>query len=145
MIRTGFSEQRRASSITRAGALLLAAGALYPGIWATFWPRSFFLDFPGGGQRWVAVFPPYNEHLVRDIGSFYLAFGVLLGVAALRGDRKIARGALFAWVVFSIPHLVFHATHVGGRGTVQRWGSVVAIGASLLLALVLLVVERRRQ
>jgi hypothetical protein len=144
MIRSSFRDQGRAAPGVRLGLLVLAATAAYPGIWALFWPHSFFSRFPGFGYQWVASSPPYNEHLITDVGGFYLGFAVLLFVAALMADRRVTRVSLVAWLVFSIPHVVWHARHVTGDSTVDRWGSVVTLGAGVLLALVLLLVGRRR-
>ena len=59
---------------------LLALGNLGVGIQAAFTPRSFYDDFPLG-RGWVAMDGPYNQHLVRDVGSLNLA----LGGARVRG------------------------------------------------------------
>ncbi|MCA1707791.1 MAG: hypothetical protein LC808_32775 [Actinobacteria bacterium] len=144
MIRSSFRDQGRASRAVRLGCLILSASAAYPGVWALFWPRSFFLRFPGFGYRWVASAPPYNEHLITDVGSFYLGFAVLLFLAALIADRRVIRVSLLSWLVFSIPHVIWHARHVTGDSTMDRWGSVIALGAGAALSLVLLLVGRRR-
>lgn len=139
MIRSGIGwpSRRRASRFVRAGTLALALASILPGVWALFSPLSFFNDFPGGGLGWVAGFPPYNEHLVRDLGSFYVGFAALLALAAGTADRTAIRVALAGFIVFTIPHLVFHAQHPVGEGIGQRFGSVIALGAAGLLALVL--------
>ena len=64
---------------------LLALGNLGVGIQAAFTPRSFYDDFPLG-RGWVALDGPYNQHLVRDVGSLNLALVVLVFAAALRVD-----------------------------------------------------------
>ncbi|MDQ1605622.1 MAG: hypothetical protein QOE01_3470 [Actinomycetota bacterium] len=137
-------DQRKTGGGIRLGVLVLAASAAFPGVWALFWPHSFFADFPGLGQHWVAQIPPYNEHLVRDVGSFYVGFAALMGIAALTGDKRVIRISLFTWLVFSIPHLVWHSQNMTGSGGIARWGSVVALGSGVVLALLLLLVVRRR-
>ena len=52
---------------------VLAVQGLVLGCWAAFAPRSLYDDFPGFGHHWVVVDGPYNEHLVRDVGSLFLA------------------------------------------------------------------------
>ena len=47
------------------------------GIYALFFPRSFYGDFPLG-RGWVEALPAYNEHLVRDVGGLFLATGAVL-------------------------------------------------------------------
>ena len=56
----------------------LAVSAAYPGAWATFAPRSFFDTFPGAGRHWTFALPAYSEHLVTDVGAFYLGFALRL-------------------------------------------------------------------
>ena len=38
----------------------------------------------------MSALGPYDEHLVRDFGSTYLALGLLLLFAAYRPDRLLA-------------------------------------------------------
>lgn len=144
MIRSSSGGRRRLSSGVRLGVAVLAISAAYPGLWALISPRSFFYNFPGLGLDWVASMRPYNEHLVRDAGSFYLAFAVLLGAAALTGDRRLIRVSLLSWLVFSVTHVVWHAQNVMGDGTVQRWGPAVSLGLGILLSVSLLLALRRR-
>jgi hypothetical protein len=128
----------------RLGLLVLAATAAFPGVWALVSPHSFFNDFPGLGLHWVSSLPPFNEHLIRDVGSFYVAFAVLLAAAASSGDRRLSRVALLSWLVFSVSHLIWHGQHVVGEGTADRWGPTITLGAGVLLTLFLLVRLRRR-
>lgn len=67
----------------------LSLGELAVGIWALFLPRSFYEDFPFSGRDWVSTLGPYDEHLVRDVGEFNLAFGVLLALATIWPDRRL--------------------------------------------------------
>ena len=73
----------------RALLAALAVSAAYPGAWATFAPRSFFADFPGAGRHWTAGLPAYSEHLVTDVGAFYLAFALLFAWAAWRPSKEL--------------------------------------------------------
>jgi hypothetical protein len=98
----------------RALRVVLGLGAVVEalvGVWAQFFPVSFYTDFPMG-RGWVALLPPYNEHLVRDVGGLSLALVVVMGAAALRPDRWTARVAAVAAAVFVFPHTVFHALHM---------------------------------
>lgn len=58
--------------------LLLALGAyhLALGAFMVIAPRTFYDE--------IAAYPPYNDHFIRDISTFYLALGALLVVAAAR-------------------------------------------------------------
>jgi hypothetical protein len=127
----------------RAGLLVLAALALLPGVWGTIWPRSFFDDFPGAGNAWVAAFPPYNEHLVRDVGAFYLGYGALLLGAALVTRRRLVQIALVAWLVATIPHGIFHVRHLNELDTTQAVMQSVVLGIMALLPLWLLWLSAR--
>src|SRR4029078_1859716 len=59
----------------------LALISLEIGVWAQFFPRSFYDHYPGLGRTWVAVDGPYNEHLVRDVGGLNLGLAAVLIVA----------------------------------------------------------------
>jgi hypothetical protein len=100
--------------LMRAGLLVLAASEALVGLWALSAPRSFYSGFPFPGHPWVALLPPYNEHLVRDVGGLNLALTIVLGAAALTLDRTMIRTALLALAVFAIPHTIFHAGHLAG-------------------------------
>ena len=86
---------------------------------ATFFPRSFYDDFPSLGRIWVAIDGPFDEHLVRT--------------------------AAVAWLVNAVPHLVYHLRHLGTCDTFDQIGNVVSLGTlALLPALVLLLSLRDR-
>ena len=61
----------------------LSLGELAVGVWALFLPRSFYEDIPSPGREWISTLGPYDEHLMRDVGEFYLAFGMLLALVAI--------------------------------------------------------------
>lgn len=138
-MKTNFTGRRRAEKRLRLGLLFLAATALYPGVWALVWPQSFSSDFPGLGLAWLKDLPPYNEHLVREVGAFYLAFGVLLSGAAWIMDRRLTQLVLAAWLVFAIPHLWSHISD-GGEIT-----EIAGIGLTVVIALILLPLSRRAE
>lgn len=118
---------------------VLTASAAYVGAWATVAPRSFYDDFPGFNRLWVGGDGPYNEHLVRDVGSLYLAL-VAAGVLALVWREPHLTALLgAAWTVFSVPHLGYHGLHLGEMDTLDAVGNVVTLGGTLVLALLLLV------
>ena len=90
---------------------LLALGNLGVGLQALFTPRSFYDDFPLG-RGWVAMDGPYNQHLVRDVGSLNLALVVLVFAALVVGTRTMARTAMIVWLVNAVPHFVYHLRHL---------------------------------
>src|SRR4051812_3580016 len=87
------------AAIARTALLLLAAEALYQGIWAQFAPRSFYDDFPGG-MGWVAAEGSFNEHLVRDIGGLATALGVVTICAAWTLSRPLLIANALGWFVY---------------------------------------------
>jgi len=106
---------------------LLALGQISVGLQALFFPRSFYDDFPFG-RGWVAMDGPYNQHLVRDVGSLNLALVVLVFAALFIGTRTLARTAMVVWLVNAVPHFVYHLGHLSMD---MSGGDKVAIVASL--------------
>jgi len=123
---------------------LLALGNLGVGIQAAFTPRSFYDDFPLG-RGWVAMDGPYNQHLVRDVGSLNLALVVLVFAALMIGTRTIARTAMIVWLVNAVPHLVYHLRHLTMIMPVaDKFGIVATLGFDAVAPLVVLVWTRKR-
>lgn len=110
----------------------LAAALAVVGGWAQFWPASFYRSFPAG-RAWVAADGPFNEHLIRDVGGLNLALCVLLAVAAWRARPELIRLAGVASLVYGLPHLAYHATHLNLYGTVDAVGNVVALAAAVVV------------
>jgi hypothetical protein len=77
-------------------------------------PRSFYDDFPLG-RGWVSMDGPYNEHLVRDVGSLNLAIVVLVLAALFVSTRSLARVAAVVYLVNAVPHFVYHSRHINMR------------------------------
>ncbi|MFE3023188.1 hypothetical protein [Nocardia tengchongensis] len=90
---------------------VLTATGVVTGLWAVFAPESFYDSYPGFGLRWVRVDGPYNHHLVADVGAFFLALGAISAAALYYRDSVIARIAGLAWLVFGVPHFLYHAFH----------------------------------
>ena len=128
-----------------ARATLLSLGAIQfvNGIWATLAPRSFYDDFPVPVGGWVSALPAYNEHLMRDVGGLFLATGFILLVAGVRLERRMVVVALVAYLLFSIPHTVFHLFNLEPYGTGDAIGNVIALAATVLLPLGVLVLLAR--
>jgi hypothetical protein len=130
------------SSVHRACIALLAASAVVVGGWAAFLPMSFYADFPSPGRRWVSTLGPYNEHLIRDVGSMYLALFVLSAWAWWRPEPRALRMTGAAWLVFNGLHLAWHAGHLAAFPLIDRIGNAVSL-AAVLAASVLLVLPAR--
>ena len=82
----------------RAAAWLVAFFWLGSGLWAFFAPQSFF-------DR-LATFPPYNEHLLHDIGAFSIGLGAVIVFALL--TMSALRSALLGVGVGSLFHVASH-------------------------------------
>jgi hypothetical protein len=110
---------------------ILFASALTIGLTATVAPRTFYDDFPFLAH-WVELLPPYNEHLVTDVGGLYLGFAVLFAWAARGLDRTLVRAVSVAWLLSAGLHLFFHSTHLGGFGSADATAEIATL--ALLLA-----------
>jgi hypothetical protein len=125
---------------------VLAFSALSVGLLASIAPRAFYDDFPLGAD-WVSLLPPYNEHLVTDVGGFQLAFGLLFAWAAARPARPLVVPLCAAWLVSQLAHFLFHVTHLEHFSTGDAIAQTVALGIVLVLpaaAIVLVGGERVR-
>ena len=130
--------------VQRAILAYLTLSGLLVGVWATFFPQSFYDDFPGLGRIWVAVDGPYNEHLVRDVGQLSLAIALVSGVAAWTMNTILVRVAAAAWLVNAVPHFVYHLRHLDAYDTVDQVGNVLSLGLLVALPIVVLVLSYRR-
>ncbi len=115
----------------RLALAFLFVAALTIGLTAAVVPRTFYDDFPFL-TTWVSLLPPYNEHLVTDVGGLYLGFAVLFAWAARTLEPTLVRAACAAWLLTATLHLFFHAGHLEEFST----GDAIAEIASLALLLV---------
>ena len=121
----------RSPSVARAALVFLFVPAVTIGLVATVLPRTFYDDFPFLAS-WVELLPPYNEHLVTDVGGLYLGFAVLFAWAAWTLERTLVRAVCVAWLLTATLHLFFHAGHLENFGTADAIAEI----ASLALLLV---------
>lgn len=115
---------------------------LLNGIWITLSPTSFYDDFPLG-RGWVEALPSYNEHLMRDVGGLFMATGLVLVVAGLWLERRVVMLALGSYLLFAIPHTIYHLLNLEPYGTGDAIGNVIALGATVVLPVYLLVLLAR--
>jgi hypothetical protein len=108
---------------TVVGGILLIFG-----IWSLLLPRSFdaLIDFP-----------PYNEHLLHDVGAFQIGIGVSVLISLMWSDSIGV--ALTAFIVAGAIHSINHALdrHLGGH-SFDQWGLaglVLLAGAALIIHL----------
>jgi hypothetical protein len=123
------------------GVLATVQGVL--GTWALLAPLVFYEGFPLPGHAWVALLPPFNEHLVRDVGALNLALAAVLAGAALRADRATVRLAATASLVAAVPHTAYHAVHLSHFPPSDAVAQTVATGVHLALLVVVLRLSAR--
>jgi alkylhydroperoxidase family enzyme len=124
--------------------LLLALGipqALI-GFWALFAPRSFYDDFPAGTDGWVNQLGPFDEHLVTDVGSLFVAIGVLAILAGISLRRHFVVGATVAWLLYAVPHFVWHLLNLEPLATADAIANTVTTGWTVVGGLIVLYLVR---
>lgn len=122
------------ASSTRGPALLavgVGAGLVALGLWAMVDPQSFF-------ER-VALFEPYNQHFLQDLGALQIGLGAVLLLAGLLPSLDALTVALVGVGIGGALHAVSHVIGIdlGGRPAVD----IPIFGG---LALVLLVAGAMR-
>ncbi|HSK50045.1 MAG TPA: hypothetical protein VK889_06060 [Solirubrobacterales bacterium] len=122
----------RPPQLARLSLILLCLPALSIGLIATAAPRTFFDDFPFFAS-WVELLPPYNEHLVTDVGGLYLGFAVIFGFAAWTLERTLVRAAAWAWLLTAALHLGFHAGHLDGFSTADAIAELTSLAFLVVL------------
>jgi nucleoside-diphosphate-sugar epimerase len=127
----------RTALLATVGVLVLGLSALFLGVYATFWPRGFYDDFPSG-RGWVAADGPYNEHLVRDFGGLNLGLAVVALLAVVVGGRWLLRAAAGSSLAFAVPHLAYHAGHLQHYEGVDKVANVVTLTGSVVIAFAVL-------
>ncbi|OMC26777.1 hypothetical protein [Mycobacterium colombiense] len=123
----------------RAGVWFLTFVEIVVGLVATLAPRAFYDYVP-----WVDLIPPYSEHLMRDYGAMNLSLALVFIVAAITMEPRMVRVALGAYLLFAIPHLIFHLTHLEHFTTAAAvWQTIVLTVAVLLPAALLILAAWR--
>lgn len=113
--------------LVRVVAVLAGLFYLAFGVWALVAPASFY--------RTIATYPPYNEHLLHDLGAFQAGLGSVLLLARRGRDPLLA--ALAGVGVGSVLHAVAHVVDrdLGGRATdpvnVALVAALVVLAAAL--------------
>lgn len=134
----------RTPLLATVGLALLGVTTLLLGLYATFWPRAFYDDFPNG-RGWVAIDGPFNEHLVRDFGGLNLALACTLLVATVVGGRWLVRTAAAASLLFAVPHLAYHLRHLEHYDGGDKAANVVSLGVAVVLGVAVLALSLRSE
>lgn len=132
----------RRPTLVRILLFVLVWPALLLGAWATLAPRNWYDNFPGIGQSWIAIDGSYNEHLIRDVGALNLALCLVTVVALVKLDRLLVQTTAAAWLVYSVPHLLYHATHTEPFDTGDLIGALGGLALDVVVPIVLLVLAR---
>ena len=128
----------------RAGLLALAVPQVAIGIWALVSPTGWFENFPGAGRSWLPLYEgDFDQHLVTDVGSAFLAIGVILVLAAVWMDRRLVLTAVIGYLVYQLPHSLFHFASDEVMTTGDRIANAVALALALFLALGIVVATLR--
>ena len=117
------------AAIARTALALVALENALVAVPAIVAPRAFYDDFPFGAS-WISMLPPFNQHLISDVGGFYLAFALLFAWAAIRLRRTLVVPLGLAWSAAAVIHFVYHVLHLDG------WDAGDAIAQTAGLALV---------
>jgi len=125
----------RSRAAARVSLGLLCANCLALGALAAFAPRTFFDDFPFIAH-WVERLPPYNEHLISDVGGLYLGFAVILAWAVWKPGRELVLAASAGFLTVAALHLAFHVAHLEGFGTADAAAEILTLASLLVPALV---------
>lgn len=135
---------RYAAPMVRIGLSLLSLFHLAWGIPALVAPRWFFDHFPGLGLRWTAAYPPYNEHLMTDVGAAATTLGALLLAAALLADRKVTMVVCAGVALFSALHLGYHTARHGTLDGTDLGLSLASLALGVLAPLAILLVVKQK-
>jgi hypothetical protein len=119
----------------RGGLFTLAGLQTIVAFWQYVFPRSFYDNFPT-----VKLDPPFNEHLVSDVGGLGLAVTATLYFAAVVLDTKVAAAALLGYSVYVVTHFIFHVTHFDNFSLLEAVGVGTGLGIEVVLALLLIYV-----
>jgi hypothetical protein len=109
---------------TTAVLALLLAGL---GLWAMIAPHSFFDN--------AATYPPYNEHLVHDVGALLIGLGgcLVAGLLVLDALLAVLIGNTIGAAAHAVSHVLDH--DLGGQSSDPvTFGVLALIFAALTVA-----------
>jgi hypothetical protein len=124
---------------TRVLLAIIAIGYVGVGAWAALAPRSFYDNFPGGGHHWVSADGPFNEHLVRDVGTLNLALAAVAIAALVRPGRYLVQVVAGATLVYATPHFLYHLFHLDVFDTGDKILEVGSLAITVIAPVLLLI------
>ena len=109
-------------------AVVVGAVTAGLGLWAFAAPRSFYDQ--------LATFPPYNRHLLHDVGAFQAGLGAMLILGVVMTNALA--GALWGFTVGSALHAVSHVVDrdLGGRALDPVGLAILAAASAVAAVLV---------
>ena len=122
----------------KAALWSVAVPSAMTGLWALLAPSSWWENFPGLGLVWLPATGDYNEHLARDYGGALLALAVLLIVLAVAPRTKLAVAAPATYLVWALPHLVYHVANVEQLSTGDNVVNLAILAGSVAVPAFLL-------
>lgn len=126
----------------RLGLAVVALPVTANSIWAIVAPKHWFNNF-GLNSPWVGALGSYNEHLVLDFSLAHLSLSLLLLVTVFWLSKWLVRLSLSLWLLYAIPHFIFHGFHHAPFGTADNTFILGSLGLQVLLPLVLLFASGR--
>lgn len=108
-------------------------------LWTAIAPGNFFHSYPSASAPWLTALGPYNEHLTFDFGVASLGLALLMLAAAVKPTAERVRLACSCFCAWSVPHLIYHVTHIEHLPEPKRWKNAFALTLSVAIPLILLV------
>lgn len=124
----------------RGWTTALGVGAVAQGIWAYFYSRNFYDDFPLEGVGWVSALGPFNDHLTTDVGAALLGMGAVAIAVGRRGVVSAIRAVAAAFAIFGAAHLAFHLGELDPFSFGSAAAQVVSLSAVVVLPVALYVI-----
>ncbi|HRV60356.1 MAG TPA: hypothetical protein P5138_06970 [Solirubrobacterales bacterium] len=121
---------------------MLALSSLAIALPAAFAPETFYTDFPFYTAL-VKLLPPYNEHLITDIGGLYLGFGLMFIWAMIKPSKELVVPLCWGWIAAQALHFAFHVSHLTGFTTTEAVGQQIGLALYIAVALVPIAMLRR--
>jgi hypothetical protein len=115
----------------------LAGVSVVLGAYGSIAPHSFYRHVIG-----VDRLGAYDQHLLSDIGGFYLGFALLFALAARSMSRELVRASCFAWMVTQVLHFAYHLFHLEHLTAAEIAAQTVGLGLLLVLPVAILTLSR---
>jgi AhpD family alkylhydroperoxidase len=124
---------------------LLAVGipSLLTGLWIRLAPHDFWSNFPGFGAHWVRALGPYNGHALTDYGGALVGLSVGLVAVALLPRVRALPLMLSAWLLASVPHLLYHVVDTSSLSTTGYVLNTALLAGAVVIPAAILALDLR--